>query len=91
MKYFTFYRENNKFDDILTDPIIKKLIDEKVRWLNHLMIGIQDEEEKSFSYITLKYGDEMKNVVRDFSPVPGIDYIPKKDPSKFSKKIRSKK
>lgn len=91
MKYFTFYRENNNFDDILTDPIIKKLIDEKIRWLKHLMIGIQESEEQAFSYITLKYGDEMKNPVRDFSPVPGVDYVQEKDPSKFKQKIESKK
>lgn len=86
MKYFTFYRENNKFDDILNDPIIKKLIDEKISWLQHLMIGMQDDEEKAFSYITLKYGDEMTNPVRDFSPVPGVDYMQKKDPKKFKNK-----
>jgi hypothetical protein len=91
MKYFTFFRESNNFDDILTDPIIKKLIDEKIKWMQHLMIGMQDSEEKAFSYITLKYGDEMKNPVRDFSPIAGVDYVQKKDPSKFSKKIGSKK
>lgn len=89
MKYFTFFRENNKFDDILKDPTIKKLVDEQIKWYQHLMIGIQDSEEKSFSYITLKFGDEMvTDIVKDQSPVPGIDYVPKKDSSKFSKRIR---
>jgi hypothetical protein len=88
MKYYTFYREDNKFDDILNDINLKKVIDEKIRWSQHLVIGLQDDDKTS-SYITLKYGDEMKNeVVKDFSPVPGVDYIPKKDASKFKKSIR---
>jgi hypothetical protein len=83
MKYFKFYRENNNFDDILSDPSLKKVIDEKIRWPEHLVIGMQDDD-KIASYITLKYGDELKNdLVKDFSPVPGVDYIPKKDASKF--------
>jgi hypothetical protein len=49
------------------------------------MIGIQEaNNDGTFSYITLKYGDEMiDTVVKDHSPIPGIDYIPKKDISKF--------
>ncbi len=80
MKYFTFYRENNNFDDLLTDPILKKLIDTKIRWRYHLVIGISEENdnEKTFSYMTLKYGDEMKkSLVKDFTPVAGVDYSPK--------------
>lgn len=78
MKYYTFFREDNKFDDILTDIILKKLIDQKIRWYQHLMIGME-EDDKTTSYITLKYGDEMVNeVVKDFSPVPGVDYTPKR-------------
>ncbi len=84
MKYYTFYRENNNFDDILNDSIIKKIIDEKIRWFQHLIIGMHDKHEQTFSYITLKYGDEMKqDVVKDFSPVPGVDYIPKRDANKY--------
>lgn len=88
MKYYTFYRENNNFDDILNDQIIKKIIDEKIRWFQYLIIGMNDKHEQTFSYITLKYGDEMKQeLVKDFSPIPGIDYIPKKDASKYKKII----
>ena len=88
MKYYTFYRENNNFDDILNDQIIKKIIDEKLRWFQHLIIGMNEKHEQTFSYITLKYGDEMKQeLVKDFSPVPGIDYIPKQDASKYLKVI----
>lgn len=89
MKYYTFYRENNNFDDILNDQIIKKIIDEKIRWFQYLIIGMNDKHEQTFSYITLKYGDEMKqDLVRDFSPVPGVDYIPKQDASKYVKSIK---
>lgn len=91
MKYYTFYRENNDFTDILDDPIVKKIVDEKIRWYQHLVIGMQENEknDQSFSLITLKYGEDMKQeAVRDFSPVPGVDYIPKKDASKFKKAIQ---
>ena len=88
MKYYTFYRENNNFDDILNDTIIKKIIDERLRWYQYLIIGMNDKHEQSFSYITLKYGDEMKQeLVKDFSPVPGIDYIPKRDANQYKKVI----
>jgi hypothetical protein len=88
MKYYTFYRENNNFDDILNDSIIKKIIDEKLRWYQYLIIGMNDKHEQSFSYITLKYGDEMKQeLVKDFTPIPGIDYIPKRDINQYKKII----
>jgi len=78
MKYITFYRENNNFEDILKDTNIKKLIYEKTKWAEYLTIGIKDDE-KIISYITLKYGDEIRtNIVKDYSPIPNIDYIPKK-------------
>jgi hypothetical protein len=79
MKYYTFYREDDKFDDILKDIILKKLIDQKIRWYQHLMLGMI-ADDRTTSYITLKYGDEMVNgVVKDFSPIPGIDYTPKRN------------
>ena len=88
MKYYTFYRENNNFDDILNDQIIKKIIEEKMRWYQYLIIGMNDKHEQTFSYITLKYGDEMKQeLVKDFSPIPGIDYVPKRDASLYEKAI----
>ena len=90
MKYYTFYRENNNFTDILSDPIIKKMIDTKISWYQYLTIGVQDTKanEQSFSLITLKYGDDMKqHDTKDFTPVPGVDYIPKRDISKFKKLI----
>jgi hypothetical protein len=88
MKYYTFYRENNNFDDILNDLIIKKIIDEKLRWFQYLIIGMNEKHEQTFSYITLKYGDEMKQeLVKDFSPVPGVDYIPKRDANLYKKAI----
>ena len=88
MKYYTFYRENNNFDDILNDQIIKKIIDERLRWYQYLIIGMNEKHEQSFSYITLKYGDEMKQeVVKDFTPIPGIDYIPRRDANQYKKII----
>ena len=90
MKYYTFHRSDNNFDDILKDPSLSKLIDEKISWRNYLMIGISDDAKnnQAFSYITIKYGDDMvTSLVRDFRPLPGIDYVPKRDASKYKKSI----
>lgn len=80
MKYITFYREGNKFGDILTDPVIQKLIRFKITWTQFLIIGIEDyasKNEQAISYITLKYGDDMKSeTVPDRSPIPYVDYVP---------------
>lgn len=79
MKFFKFYRESDDFEDILKDASIKKSIDLKISWNRHLIIGLRDESEQTQSLITLKYGDDMiSDLVKDFTPVPGVDYIPKK-------------
>jgi hypothetical protein len=76
MKHICFYRESNKFDDIITDKNIKKKFIEKIQWLNHLLVGIEDNDE-IITYINLKYGDNILNeLVKDRSPIPNIDYIP---------------
>ena len=76
MKHITFFRENNDFSDILTDTNLKKYIDEKVQWKNHLIIGIV-ADDKVFSYITLKYGESIRtSLVKSFNPIPNVDYIP---------------
>jgi len=90
MRYYTFYRESNNFDDILKDPILKKDIDEVIHWDQYLIIGLYETEKnnQNNSYITLKYGDEMKNdLIKDRSPIPGVDYIPKKDLTVYKKVI----
>jgi hypothetical protein len=90
MKYYTFYRENNNFDDILNDVAIKKIISTKILWYQYLMIGLDERtNEKNFSYITIKYGDDIKNPnIKDFTPVPGVDYIPKKDKNSYKRSIK---
>lgn len=88
MKYYTFFREDNIFEDILKDAILKKLIHEKIKWYQHLMIGIADKDEGTLSYLTLKYGDDIiTGFYKDFSPIAGVDYVPKKDKNKFKKSI----
>lgn len=74
--FYTFFRESNKFDDILNDPSIKKNIIERISWNNFLRIStVKDDKLKS--YITLKYGDEMRSTLtEDYSPIPNKDYIP---------------
>lgn len=79
IKHITFKRDSNNFDDILKDQNIKKILIEKVRWTNHLMIGIDDPKDTNQSYITLKYGDDIiTNITKDYSPIINVDYIPKR-------------
>jgi hypothetical protein len=80
MKYYTFYRENNNFDDIESDNIVKKFADTKIKWYQHFMIAMKkDGNDQNFSMLTLKYGEDMvNNLTKDFTPVAGVDYIPKK-------------
>ena len=78
MKYITFFREDNKFDDIINDVTIKKIVRERTSWSKYLVIGLTDDE-KILSYITLKYGDSIQtNHIKNFSPIPFKDYTPKK-------------
>jgi hypothetical protein len=80
MKYFTFIRESNKFDDILKDATIRKAIRTKILFRNHLIIGIELDKGQIESYITLKYGEDLNTeLIKDFSPIPNIDYKPKRD------------
>lgn len=80
MKYYIFYRESNNFADILRDINLKKVISHKVQWDNYLMIGIDKYKKdigRIFSYITLKYGDEIRNkLTKDYRPIPNVDYTP---------------
>jgi hypothetical protein len=81
MKYYTFYRENNNFDDIEKDNIVKKFANSKIRWYQYFMIGLKkDSNDQNFSMLTLKYGEDMvNNLTKDFTPVAGVDYTPKRN------------
>lgn len=77
MKYFTFYRENNDFDDILKDTVIKSSTNQVTKWKCHLMLAIADDKDSTISYLTLKFGDNLvTNLTKDFTPIIGVDYIP---------------
>lgn len=81
MKYYTFYRESNNFTDILTDANIKRSVKTKMSWLNHLLLGFSEEKnnENIFGYVVLKYGEDITNLVeKDYTPIPNVDYIPKR-------------
>ena len=80
MKYYTFFRENDNFDDILSDNIVKKIAGTKIRWYQHFMIGINKYgNDQNFSMLTLKYSEDMvNNLTKDFTPVAGVDYTPDK-------------
>jgi hypothetical protein len=80
MKYYTFYRENNNFDDIESDNIVKKFAETQIKWYQYFMIGMKkDGNDQNFSMLTLKYGEDMvNNLTKDFTPIAGVDYTPKK-------------
>ena len=80
MKNYTFFREDNKFDDILMDVNLKKVIDQVTTWYQHVRIAISDKDaEQLVSYITLKFGDSLRNeLVKDRSPVMNVDYTPRR-------------
>ncbi len=90
MKYLFLYRESNNFDDILNDVNIKKILDVKIRWRQHLYLGIDDSNEKLLSYFELKYGDSIRpKPYKDRTPIPDVDYDPKRPDIKLFRRSGS--
>lgn len=86
MKLYIFKRENGNFDDMKNDGVIKKKFKTILTWKDHIMLGTERPEDEVESYLLLKYGDEMvtKGLIKDFSPIPYVDYQPAADrPEKF--------
>lgn len=79
MKYFVFKRDTKKFDDILSDLELKKIIKTKISWSTCLLIGIEEKDNLE-SYVTLKYGDDFYDALdgKSYAPIPFVDYIPKR-------------
>lgn len=76
-----FYRENNYFDDILKDPVIKKTVRTTLKLSNFLMLRFDETEENEelLSYINLKYGESIidsTQIIPDRTPVMYKDYMP---------------
>jgi hypothetical protein len=80
MKYIIFNRESNDFTDIESDKNLPKKIPVKIRWKDHLMLGFsnyKNENDSIFSYIKLKYGEDiLDKVCIDRTPIPYVDYVP---------------
>ncbi len=85
MRAYIFKRENNNFDDIKKDHVIKRKFKTFIAWSQHLMIGTEDLDDKTDSYILLKFGEELvtSGLFKDFTPVPYVDYTP--DPNRPEK------
>lgn len=86
MSYTVFYRENNNFKDMLSDPVIKKAIRLKMSFYQYLILELVDD--KSAAYMMIKYGDDatsMSHIVSDRSPIPNKDYVPKRRERKASR------
>jgi len=82
MKLYIFKRESGNFNDMKRDNVIKKHFKVFFSWRDHFMLGTETPDTEVDSYLLLKYGDELitKGLIRDFSPVPYVDYMP--DPNR---------
>lgn len=80
MNYMTFGGDDKILEEIASDSTIKPLITTKITWSGFMQLGLSDDlNDEIRSYLVLKYGDYMKNdLVKDFSPIPGKDYTPKR-------------
>ena len=78
MKHLVFKGTTDCLEGLLADPALKPYIHTKLSWNEHVLIAVDDDlSEETISYITLKYGDyRVHEPVKDFSPIPGKDYIP---------------
>jgi hypothetical protein len=85
MKLYIFKRENSKFDDMKKDPVIKKKFKTIMTWRDHIMLGTDQPNDETESYLLLKFGDELitKGLIPDLTPVPYVDYMP--DPNRPEK------
>jgi hypothetical protein len=80
MKTFIFKRENLNFDDVLKDKTIKSAIKQKYRFSDYLIIRVK-EVPGVLAYITLMFSEElvsMYSIVPNRTPIPNVDYVPKK-------------
>lgn len=83
MRHLIFYREDNNFNDILTDPALKKEYKTKLLFNQHIILGFPEYSgfDKLTSYIMLKYGDDIRtfsSLVPDRTPIIDVDYVPKR-------------
>lgn len=78
MKYLTFTRPSNDFSDILSEACVAQILQYKMRWTDHLLLGFTEgEHEQVECYLTLKYGEDLRPILcEDFAPRPGVDYSP---------------
>lgn len=80
MNYY-FRSDDGVLEDILSDVVIKPLIQVKITWGNMLLISLSHKAKKEHeSYIMLKYGDVMvdpSHIVPNRAPTIFKDYMPK--------------
>lgn len=84
MNNFYFKGGKEELNAIITDPVIKKVIECKLRWNNFLLIQLKlTAKEEHKSYLMLKYGElstEISYLIPDRTPVMFKDYQPKRLP-----------
>lgn len=79
MKYYILYREDDNFDDILSDSNIKKLFKLRIKYYQHIILAGDKIPDDLQSYIVLKHGDDIidiANIFIDRKPIPFKDYTP---------------
>lgn len=80
MKFYTFYRDSNNFSDILKDKRLK--ITHTMSMPKKLIIGVDNSSDELDVYISMMYTECIIQMIKDFSPKPGVDYIPS-EPANF--------
>lgn len=85
MKLYIFKKEIDKLDDLEKDPVIKKKFKCIFSWSEYIMLGTDNPDSETESYLFLKYGEQLitRSLIRDFSPIPYVDYQP--DPARPEK------
>lgn len=81
MNYYFKSDDSELLEDILSDVVIKPLIQVKITWGDMLLIKLSYKAKKEHeSYIILKYGDIMvdpSHIVPNRAPTIFKDYMPK--------------
>lgn len=83
MIYYNLYKEDDCFTDILNDKNIMKHVSFKLKYTNGLILSFDSVPDSVLGYFLIKYGEHLKPMCNDYSPIPNTDYIPIKKISIF--------
>jgi hypothetical protein len=79
-KQYFFNSSTDDFTELLNDKTLKKFFGHKLKYNNHICIEfVNNFSDKEDGYLLLKYGDMIVDPITDFSPIPNVDYIVKRN------------